>query len=139
GEVLLDLTDDAGSIGFYSPDGRRLAIHKAGDGALKLLDAATGQPLLLPIQVGLPFESAFTPDGARLVTAGPTNVLKVWDATTGEALLSIVTPGPPYALVLSPADTHAAAGDAAGIVRIWDISPEGSREQLTLAPVTDPV
>src|SRR5262249_46864060 len=73
----------------FSPDGRMLAATYS-DGAIRMWDTATGQPLR-KIQGYAAFAGAVTfhPDGRRLVTHGSDKAVKVWDPMSGQLLLSL--------------------------------------------------
>jgi WD40 repeat protein len=94
----------------YSPDGRWIASG-GWDGAVRLWDAATGEPcatLAHPVVVhGL----AFTPDGMGLVSGSDRDDrLRVWDAVAGRVLREIRIPaGYPRSLTVSPDGTRVAA------------------------------
>src|SRR5262249_35490880 len=69
----------------FSPDGQMLAAA-AGDRVFRW-DTATGKPQGQPIHVGDPTEYvAYSPDGGKLVTAGPKGFARVWDASSGKSL-----------------------------------------------------
>ena len=70
----------------FSPDGRRLATASQ-DGTARLWDAATGQPVGVPLRHGQPVTLAvFSPDGRRLATAAADGTAHIWDVATGEAV-----------------------------------------------------
>jgi WD40 repeat protein len=81
----------------YSPDGSRLA-GASRDNLVYVWDVNSGELLLSlaghgpgTIAEGLlsgVIDVAFSPDGARLASAGADGVAKVWDAETGEELLA---------------------------------------------------
>jgi WD40 repeat protein len=68
----------------YSPDGTRIVIANV-DGAARVWDAATGQPVSPPLpHGGFLHRVAFSPDGGRVLTAGEDRLVRVWDAGTGK-------------------------------------------------------
>jgi WD40 repeat protein len=109
--------------GAWSPDGRRIAT--AGDGAVQVWDAATGQKLTAAKGAS----AAFSPDGQHLATAGPTapgtekrtSVVKWWDAATGEELRAFGTQELEIILLaITPDGRRVVAVDANGTVKVWD-------------------
>lgn len=79
---------------------------------------------------GAPIDAiAFSPDGARLVSAGDDEMLRWWDAHTGQALgdpIRIAKKGM-ISIAISPDDNRLATGHAEGILRLWDI---GTRQPI---------
>ncbi|MCB9765819.1 MAG: protein kinase [Alphaproteobacteria bacterium] len=66
-----------------SPD-ERLIAAEASDGALRVLDAATGRLLMeLDSGVGFLYIAGFSADGERVFAAGQRGFLTVWDLRTG--------------------------------------------------------
>ena len=62
----------------------------AADKTLKLWDAETGQELrTLEGHTGEVSACAFSPDGARVVSASEDKTLKLWDAETGRELRTL--------------------------------------------------
>jgi WD40 repeat protein len=148
GQPALTITGDAGWLGSvcFSPDGRRLAAAGAGGvdpqqrkvlpPAVKVWDAATGQPALL-LQghtAGVPCV-CFSPDGRRLAaTSGgisESGAVKVWDAATGQELLSLKGHTSFVSSVcFSPDGQRLASASADGTVKVWDAGK--NPEVLTL-------
>ncbi len=72
--------------GAYSPDGRRIAT--VDNTTLRMWDAATGLPLMLPVKLpcsGHLQRLQFAPDGRRLFTwDGHVNGMSIWDTSLDE-------------------------------------------------------
>lgn len=67
----------------WSPDGARLAVASA-DGAIRLLDAATGDILLDWPGHGMgTLALAWSPDGRRLASGGQDGQARLWEAANG--------------------------------------------------------
>ncbi len=63
----------------FSPDGKWI-VTASWDGAARLWEARSGQPLTEPLQHGGFIHSAqFSPDGKRIVTASSDGTARVWD------------------------------------------------------------
>jgi WD40 repeat protein len=72
----------------FSPDGQRIAVTSGR--APLVLDSKTGRELLsLGGHVDYVTAFAFSPDGARLVTATVNGSISVWDAADGRELLNL--------------------------------------------------
>jgi WD40 repeat protein/class 3 adenylate cyclase len=102
GELLFNLKDGGNGI-IYSADGTRL-LFASGGGRVKVLDAETGEELLVLV------------------------------GHTGYIISVSESPGcvkPPIA-PFEWCGTHLASAGGDGTVRIWDISPAGSQELLTV-------
>jgi WD40 repeat protein len=68
----------------FSPDGKRVVCGDA-QGAVQVFEAASGEPLLPPIQTTPPIVCAwFTRDGKFLATVDSEGKLRHWHAETGE-------------------------------------------------------
>jgi WD40 repeat protein len=144
----LALADAAGTVHVRHADTGRPACTLAAGGAVTSvafrpgtaeLTAASpvgrttwaipaGQPLrTFP---GGPTAVAYTPDGARLVTAGDRGGVRVEDVETGQTLHTIATEPPrSVRLAVSPDGHRAAVATAAG-VRLIDL--DAGRETLAL-------
>jgi WD40 repeat protein len=75
---------------------------------------------------------AFSPDGARLVTASSDRMMRLWDIAGGRELATLAHPEPVASATFSPDGTRLATSTRDRIVRIWDVA--GGRELATLEP-----
>jgi WD40 repeat protein/DNA-binding SARP family transcriptional activator len=116
-----------------SSDGQRLATI-AYDRTARLWDLTTGAAVYTltdvytspaPLIIGGQWiDIAFSPDGAKLATAGGSSV-KVWDAATGDELVSLpLAPQPlAYTVAFSPDGNHLAVGMQFGRGSgVWDVA-----------------
>ncbi len=85
---------DGGAFGSFGPQSRMEMARKMGSDMGKpvwLWDAATDEPMGKP-RFDLPISKspvravAFSPDGTKLLTAGPFTTAQIWDAATGQPL-----------------------------------------------------
>ncbi|MGD2218153.1 MAG: WD40 repeat domain-containing protein, partial [Gemmatimonadales bacterium] len=71
-------------------EGVQLKVPREGRSTLKLWDAGTGQEIhTLEGHSGRVNACAYSPDGARLVSASGDGTLKLWDAETGRELRTL--------------------------------------------------
>ena len=115
--------EDAGFTAFaFSADGRRLLVGER-NGALRLIDLASGQPSG-PAFIGHSWavtSALFSPDGSRVASADG-NVLRLWDAHTGRPI------GQPRAepvgaltrLAYSADGSRLVSSSRDGTLRVWD-------------------
>ncbi len=62
--------------------------------------------------------TGFSPDGARVSTAGQDAAVRIWDPATGRELHALRGHAPPVVAVWSPGG-EVATGDATGTIRLW--------------------
>jgi len=131
----------------FSPDGSLLATAW-GDGVVRVWNAADWTSAYeLAVDDHIPYCVAFSPDGARLVSAGDDSgpgfdghggVIRIWDAIDGELLSSMDLGATPiHAISYSPEGSLIAAGGYAQeiiVVEAWN-----SEVQFTLRGHTAPV
>ncbi len=74
---------------------------------------------------------AFSPDGARLVSASDDYTARIWDVASGAELLSLEHPGYVYGAAFSPDGSLIVTGSADGVVRLWDAASGAAVTELT--------
>ncbi|MBT6485510.1 MAG: protein kinase [Planctomycetaceae bacterium] len=117
----------------FSPDGTR--IVSAGDGWVKVWDAATGQESLTLREL-LAGNMAFSPDATRLVSTRYDSTAKLWtvrvrDAATGRETLTFEGHAKSVSSVtFSPDGTRLASASSDGTVKLWNTAT--GTETLTL-------
>ena len=115
GQNPLVLHRSSGSVGF-SPDGKRLAISRPEDNAVKVLDVATGEELLTLKGHTKYVESiCFSRDGKLVVSGSHDNTARVWDTATGQLLHTFRGhPDMVFAVAFSPDGKSIASGGGQG-------------------------
>ena len=65
-------------------------------------------------------EAAFSPDGARILTAGSDNAAKLWDTVSGELIASFPHEGSVWHGVFSPDGTRILTASSDKTAKLWD-------------------
>jgi WD40 repeat protein len=105
----------------FSPDGKTL-LTGSWDRTARLWDAATGQPVGVPLRHRLPVRAiAWAPDGRTVLTGCEDRTAQRWDAATGNPV------GPPLlhgdmvtGVAFSPDGQTLATACQSGVVQLWD-------------------
>jgi WD40 repeat protein len=148
-----DDDDDPEAItsAIFSPDESRILTAGYSDGTMQLFDVRTGARLLTFEGHLLNVNSiAFSPDGARVLSAADDEKLKIWNSKTGKLLFTIpaATIQDHHAYDISVAYSqdgkHIFAGSSDGGLREWDAisgrqtrifaSAGGSIKSLAVSP-----
>jgi WD40 repeat protein/serine/threonine protein kinase len=106
----------------FSADGLRLAVATGNE--VWLGDTRTWrQQRRLRGHTGTIQAVVFSPDGTRLLSAGPEQILRLWDVATGRVLLRLPGHrGGDRAVAFSLDGTKLATADGEA-VRLWDVRP----------------
>jgi WD40 repeat protein len=127
----------------YSPDGKLLA-GVGSDGALRLVDAATGavlrqfdghknqeRPKGAPPEIGEILSVVFAPDGKALASAcfQDTRVF-IWDVATGRVRHTLPGHRLPRVVQFYPDGRVLAVGDGDRVIRLWDAATGRKLQQL---------
>lgn len=107
----------------WSPDGTRIVADAGADGALVLLDAASGRQLAsFGSQSGFVEGLAWSPDGKQLASGAQDGTVTVWDVSHLAApVLTYISHSDAVAHVTwSPDGTRLASADDNGVVQVWD-------------------
>jgi WD40 repeat protein/DNA-binding SARP family transcriptional activator len=120
----------------YTPDGKQILAY-GPDGSIIVWDALTGQELSNssgPPGFGI---GILTPDRQKIIHGTLTGKVIVWDIAAEQELFSFPAHVSSITdMALHPDGIHLATASADGTVKVWDISPQGSREWLTLSGLT---
>ena len=119
----------------FDPTGARLAIT-SWEVPTTVVDLASGdvafaldEVLLYPVM-----DTAWSPDGQSIATAGFDGGVRVFDGGTGHQRFSIHgTGGHAFAVDWSPDSARLVAGKSDGTARVWIVDEGGAREVITLS------
>ena len=98
------------------------------------MDATSGKELReIPIEVGGIGDIQFSLDSTRIAMDRANGKALIWNTATGENLLTLSgIVREPCKLTMSPDNAHLLIGTCDGQLQLWGISPEYSREWLTV-------
>ncbi|MFF7130474.1 trypsin-like peptidase domain-containing protein [Streptomyces sp. NPDC008240] len=126
------LTGHSGAVNsvMFSPNGRTLATASS-DRTVRLWDAVTGKPRILPKQAGAVLSVAFSPDGRTLATASEDGTVQLWDVdlVKSRAVLPKQA-GAVQSVAFSPDGRTLATGSVDHRVRLWDLATRKIRATL---------
>jgi WD40 repeat protein/tetratricopeptide (TPR) repeat protein len=110
-----------------------------GSAAVRLLDAATGQPAAAELRGPAArahdiATAAISQDGVRAVTGAESGDVRVWAADTGTPIGPVIAAGAPVAAVALSPDGEYVLAATAGYARVWD----GRSGRPTCAPLPLP-
>jgi WD40 repeat protein/serine/threonine protein kinase/Tfp pilus assembly protein PilF len=130
GEQLQSLSPGAAvQSATFSPDGQRVVTLSKG--TITVWEAASGKHVTrISAERGTPpgSETAFSPDGSRVLMIGGQRVVRTWEADTGRML----PPSPQWGRAwLSPDRRRAVSGGWREPCQVWDV--------MTRQPVTPPL
>jgi len=107
-----------------SPDGRYIAIGKAGNNA-KLMDFSTGRVVqTYRGHKGMVISLDFSPDGKYLATGAVDGTTRIWDVLSGEQVYSLpetTSNIPVFTVAFSTDGKSLATGSWDGRTRVWDL------------------
>jgi WD40 repeat protein/DNA-binding SARP family transcriptional activator len=118
----------------FSPDGRHL-LSVGYDGVGTVWDAASGRAVASLFGHTGGIETVdISADGRLVATSSTDGTARVWDSRTGEPLLTLSGGGARLGEVrFSPDGSTLVTGSYDGSSQVWDITPEGVREDVTVA------
>jgi WD40 repeat protein/serine/threonine protein kinase len=134
-EKCVEIEGDEGEMGWisvaFSPDGNSIAAASGkldqdstenGEGAVKIWNSWTGGKPIKTIRHRGPLTCvAFSPDGARLATAGHDRTLRIWDVKTGHEIRALLGHTQvPFKVVFSPAGNRLVSVSDDNSARVWD-------------------
>jgi WD40 repeat protein len=127
----------ATSVLRFAPDGRYL-VTPTLSGTAEIWKIRTHRLVrTLTGHSGQVVAVAYSPDDRLVATGGTDSTARVWDARSGKQLLVLSGHNATVdAVEFTPDSRRLVTASEDGTVRIWDITPEGSRDWLTL--VADP-
>ncbi|MCA9248446.1 MAG: protein kinase [Planctomycetales bacterium] len=107
----------------YSRDGRRV-VTASDDGAARIWDAETGEPVGQPLRHGgIVNHAVFSADGQLVATASDDHTARIWNANTG---LPVTEPLPHDQGVLiaafHPAGNRLVTGGRGALIRLWNVA-----------------
>jgi len=107
----------------FSADGKRILFMGSDRTTLHLLDAATGAAVTPAPHQEQDFNSAaFSPDGARIVTAGAS--VEIWDVASGNVVAELAKDAGPFDSAQFSPDGKQILTTTATEAQVWDIAAD---------------
>jgi WD40 repeat protein len=114
----------------FSPDGARVLTASAEYHSAKLWDVDSGKLMASfhhpdegrtsSLSSGISNDAAFSPDGARILTASGDNAAKLWDAASGKLLASFAHQEVIYHVAFSPDGVRILTTSADSTAKLWE-------------------
>ncbi|MGD8473673.1 MAG: WD40 repeat domain-containing protein, partial [Anaerolineae bacterium] len=124
-----------------TPDGRRAILWVRPEGALKVLNLATGREDRTLAELGgsLPLMTVVGSGGERIILGTDDGTLKVWNLATGRLECTLIghTDRVTSVVPMAPDGRRVVSGSQDGTLRVWDLG--SGREEHTLVGHSDSV
>lgn len=119
----------------------RFAATGDKQGTLRLIELPSGRvPTSMGAHAPTCYAADFTPDGARLVTAGHDGVARLWDTATGSRLAEFRSNAPAiWSVAISPDGTRVAVGTSESTIVMFDVTSQQEVGTYRLGEVLAPV
>lgn len=134
-EVTVDEPVSAVAV---SPDGRWMAVGAGSKIAVWDLQQKK-RAQTLSGHAATVSSLQFTPDNARLVSAGQDKTVRIWNVADGKAVHQFETPAAVHSLVLNKDASRIVTAHADNLIRVWpaDAKPAEGDESKTVAPAVE--
>jgi WD40 repeat protein len=134
GRLVFETTGPAAGLALrFGPDGRRL-VTPTLTGEAEIWDVAARRLVATLVgHSGQVVAVAYSPDGREVATGSTDGTARIWDARTGRSLLVLHGHNATVdAVEFTPDSRRLVTASDDGTVRVWNVTPEGSRDWLTL-------
>lgn len=106
----------------FDPAGGRVAYGHGRRVAVRPIDPAGGEPVVVAVRKGAIWAAEWSADGQTLLTAGDDGTARFWDPATGAERRGYDWGvGKLYVAAFAPGGQTAAAGGSSGTVVVWDV------------------
>lgn len=103
----------------FSPDGRYFASGSE-EGAVRILETATGREIARLTHNDVVTSVAFSPDGKYVASGSKDNTARVWDVETGREIARFSHNDSVNTVIFSPDGIYVASGSSDGFTYVWD-------------------